>query len=400
MTLPNKSLVKFLSSLVFVLLSARGRKNFSNMARWSSYNELSFRRNYDKSFDWLGFNQKLISHYCDKDQVLLACIDASFIPKSGHHTAHLGSFWNGCQQKSMKGLELSLLAIVSATDKTGYALDSKQTPNTLPDKESRLDFYLQQVEANKDFFVENKVKYLVCDGFYAKEKTLAKADNVGLSVITKLRCDANMKWLYVGEQKSKGRKRQYDDKINWKAADLLDKMDLEHSYATTEKEYAQLAGCKLYSKVVYSVKWKRKLKIVLVIKTENGKQRIAILACSDLTLSAQNIAQYYCLRFQIEFIFRDMNGATIRQHLGLAESQTRKEQRIDFHFNSVAMAYNLARVENKLAGNKTFSLYDIKADYTNQNYLETIITNLDLDLNAIKMHPNYEKLLNLGKINI
>lgn len=49
-----------------------------------------------------------------------------------------------------------------------------------------------------------------------------------------------------------------------------------------------------------------------MIKKENGKQRMAILACSDLTLSAQNIAQYYCLRFQIEFIFRDL-----KQHLGL-----------------------------------------------------------------------------------
>jgi hypothetical protein len=90
--------------------------------------------------------------------------------------------------------------------------------------------------------------------------------------------------------------------------------------------------------------------------------------------------------------------------LGLTESQTRKEQRIDFHFNAVAMAYNLAgatsrRVENKLAGNKTFSLDDIKGDYINQNYLETIITNFSLDRNVIKMHPNYEKLLNLGKIN-
>jgi hypothetical protein len=115
------------------------------------------------------------------------------------------------------------------------------------------------------------------------------------------------------------------------------------------------------------------------------------------------------LRFQTvrrcdEFIFRDLNGATPRQHLGLTELQTRKEQRIDFHFNSVAMAYNLAgeisrRVENKLAGNKTFFLYDIKADYINQNYLAPIITNLDLDSKVIKMHPNYEKLLNLGKIN-
>ncbi len=147
------------------------------------------------------------------------------------------------------------------------------------------------MDASKDFFVENKVKYLVCDGFYAKEKTFDKASDVGLLVITKLRCDTDMKCLYAGKRKSKGRKRQYGDKINWKAADLLDKMDLEHSYQSTEKEYSQLLGCTLYSKVVYSVKWKRKLKIVLIIKTENGKQRMAIVACAALTLSAQNIAQ-------------------------------------------------------------------------------------------------------------
>lgn len=406
----NKSFSKFLYNLVFVILSARGRKNFTNMSRWSSYNELSFRRNYDKTFDWIGFNEKLISHYADEKEVFIACIDASFIPKSGHHTANLGNFWNGCQQKSIKGLELSLLALISVTHQTAYALDSKQTPSILPDGESRLDFYLKQVVAHKEFFAENSVKYLTCDGFYAKEKTSDVAKSAGLSVITKLRIDANLKWLYEGDQKSKGRPRKYGDKINWKSEDLLDKMELEHSYPTTEKEYSQLAGCKLYSKVVYSVKWKRNLKIVLVVKVENGKQRIGILACADLTLSAQNIAQYYCLRFQTvrrcdEFVLRDMNGATFRQHLGLTESQTRKEKRIDFHFNSVAMAYNLAgatsrKVENKLAGNKIFSLYDIKADYSNQNYLETIITNLDLDANAIKMHPNYQKILKLGKINI
>ncbi len=343
--------------------------------------------------------QKLISHYADEKEVFIACTDASFIPKSGNNTYNLGYFWSGCQQKSIKGLELSLLAIVSVTHQTGYALDSKQTPAILPNAESRLDFYLQQLESHKGFFVENQVKHLVCDGFYAKEKTWDKAASVGLSVITKLRVDANLKWLYVGEQKSKGRPRKYGDKINWKSADLLDKMDLEYHYLAIEKEYSQLAGCKLYSKVVYSVQWKRNLKIVLVLKIENGKQRLAILACADLSLPAQNIAQYYCLRFQIEFIFRDMNGATIRQHLGLTESQTRKEKRIDFHFNSIAMAYNLAKIENKLTGSKTFSLYDIKADYINQNYLETIITNLDMDLNAIKMHPNYEKLLKMGKIN-
>ncbi len=38
-------------------------------------------------------------------------------------------------------------------------------------------------------------------------------------------------------------------------------------------------------------------------------------------------------------------------------------------------------------------------EYTNQNYLETIMTNLDLDVEVMKMHPNYENLVKLGKIN-
>jgi hypothetical protein len=56
--------------------------------------------------------------------------------------------------------------------------------------------------------------------------------------------------------------------------------------------------------------------------------------------------------------------------------------------------FKVTTVKNKLAEKNSSSLYDIKANYSNQNY---IITNLDR--NAIKMHPNYEKLLNLGKIN-
>jgi hypothetical protein len=60
------------------------------MARWSRHNELSFWRNYDKNFDCLDFNQQLIGYYCEQNEVLLACLDASFIPKSGHHTTHLG----------------------------------------------------------------------------------------------------------------------------------------------------------------------------------------------------------------------------------------------------------------------------------------------------------------------
>ncbi len=132
---------------------------------------------------------------------------------------------------------------------------------------------------------------------------------------------------------------------------------------------------------------------MVTTQTKKGRKGFFLLGCSDLTLPADTILAYYRLRFAIEFLFRDA-----KQHLGLTHCQSTKEKCLAFHFQAVMMTLNLCLLENRLQGKATFSLQDIKTDYFNAHWLQTIITNLDLNAESIEMHPNYPKLLRMGKM--
>ncbi len=132
---------------------------------------------------------------------------------------------------------------------------------------------------------------------------------------------------------------------------------------------------------------------MVTTQTKKGRKGYFLLGCSDLELCADTILAYYRLRFAIEFLFRDA-----KQHLGLNHCQSTKEKRLAFHFQAVMMTLNLCLLENCLQGKTVFSLQDIKIDYFNAHWLQTIISNLDLNAELIEMHPNYPKLLRMGKL--
>lgn len=378
----SQPFAKFLVSLVKVFLSGKGRYNFTNLSRWSEMCERTLRRNYDKRFNFKQFNELLIDLFLDKEP-WIAVSDCSYIPKSGKKTYGLDKFWSGCARRVLKGLEISTLALVSVKSGLALSLSVEQTPSG-SDEDNRLLFYLQQLVSCSAYLLK-KTKYWVVDGFYAKEKAWDQAAALGLFMITKLRRDADMQFIYEGAQKPKGRKRRNGGKIYWKTEEVLSRFEWQG--ITPE-------GWQVYSKVVWSVQWKRQLKVVMITtQNKKGQRSHFLLGCSDLELSATTILSYYRLRFAIEFLFRDA-----KQHLGLTHCQSTKEKRLSFHFQAVMMTLNLALIENHLQGRKGFSLQDIKTDYFNDHWLETIITNLDLNAESIKMHPNYPKLLRLGKL--
>jgi len=57
-----------------------------------------------------------------------------------------------------------------------------------------------------------------------------------------------------------------------------------------------------------------------------------------LKLAGEKIVQYYRLRFQIEFLYRDA-----KQFTGLNSCQARSQNKLDFHFNASLTAVNLAK---------------------------------------------------------
>ena len=93
--------------------------------------------------------------------------------------------------------------------------------------------------------------------------------------------------------------------------------------------------------IANSPKFGINLKIVMLENIKNNKH--ILLACTDLELETCKIIDYYRLRFQIEFLFRDA-----KQFTGLTHCQARSKEKLHFHFNLSLAAINLANLKLKL----------------------------------------------------
>jgi Transposase DDE domain len=378
----SKPLESFLSELLIVFLSLKGRYCFRNLSRWASFCEHTVSRNFAKTFDFYLFQQQFIDTFL-QGRKLIAVVDCSFVTKAGITTFGLDKFFASTVKKAVKGLELSLIGLVDIKSKEAFSLHTRQTKAGLGQEENRVDYYLQQMEMVKDY-LQGKIEYFVGDGFYAKKKVVDKVVEMGFGFISKLRSDADMKYIYEGEQeKRRGAKKKYAGKIIWK--DCFDKF----SFVTTLEN-----GINLYSKDVYSVGLKRQLRVVL-LQTYNskGKMGYALLFSTNIEQDPKEIYYYYSLRFAIEFLFRDA-----KSHLGLQHCQARQENKLCFHFNFVFLVLNLAKWEILQSGKSRISIADLKSEYFNRKYLETIFIKLDLQSDLLKNHPNYPLLENWGKI--
>jgi hypothetical protein len=143
----------------------------------------------------------------------------------------------------------------------------------------------------------------------------------------------------------------------------------------------------------------RKLKVSLIKECRKSipTNRYALLCSTDLEQDAQQIYQYYSLRFQIEFCFRDA-----KQHCGLQHCQSRKEERLDFHFNASMTTLNLAKalqiLEQPKDLDQPFSLASIKTKMANRYMIKTIFTNLGLDQSCQKSLAIANRLIPFGAI--
>ncbi len=100
------------------------------------------------------------------------------------------------------------------------------------------------------------------------------------------------------------------------------------------------------------------------------KQAYVILFSTDLDLSYQKLYDYYTLRFQIEFNFRD-----VKQYWGLDDFMNIKQKAVtnatNFLFLMVNFSYILLRQYRK--NNPEFSILDLKSHYRGFRYIaETI----------------------------
>lgn len=373
-------------TLFTTILLMCGKVNFTNLSRYSSLSERTYRRQYSQGFEFAQFNQALVERAKRTGGALLGVMDCSFVGKSGKATFGLDWFWNGTSSRVETGLEVSVIGVVDVETRQGYALSAEQTyaQSDLPEG-TRMDQYLYHLDCARPY-LPPAVQYLAVDGAYAKEGFVSGAVELKLHVISKLRCDANLQFLYTGVQKRRGRPRKYAGKV-----------DLGDVSGFTTVEWGQ-PDVDLYTAVVWHVSLKRAIRVAyLVDRSHPTRVRTCLLFSTDVEQDPKQIVEYYQLRFQIEFIFRDAKGFT-----GFEDCQARDAQKLAFHFNASLVALNLAKLDALQQHSRqvpfVFSLASVKRRMLNRHLLERFICNLDLEPSQIKSHPNYSNLCNYGII--
>jgi len=352
------------------------------MSRIGKYSEKSYRLHFEQLFDFFTFNKMLVEQYFSAHRIIAG--DCSYIFKSGKKTPHIGMFWSGCASKSCRGLEISSLAVVDIENNTAMHLECKQTPGTLKDEETRMDFYLQQVVERKDE-LKQLADYIVNDGAYSKKKYVdGIVKQTDLHLISKLRKDADLRYLYTGPQKEgKGRPKTYDGKMNCKK---IDKSRFDLCYFDDKVI--------VYSAIVNSKSLKRNIRIAYVESRKTDAY--VILFSTDTQINGYLIYRYYKARFQIEFLFRDA-----KQHTGLNHCQARSENKLYFHFNTSLTSVSLAKTEVMLeeSGKKRpFSIANVKTINFNRLLLDRFFAMSGIDQTCQKISAAYNKLLNFGRI--
>jgi hypothetical protein len=304
------------------------------------------------------------------------------VTKSGKKTYGLGKFWDGKQGKAENGLEISTLAVVDVDYNTAYHVSTRQTPPESEEGETRVHDYVRHFKKDCYAFPEDAL-YVATDAYYTKALITNAILESGFHQIGKMRCDANLRHLYTGEQKPKGRRRVYDGKLIIGEVDRLEFVG--------EQE-----GAKIYTAIVNCVNLKRSVRIVYLVKPSESGVSFALLFSTDTELDALSILRYYEARFQIEFLFRDA-----KQFTGLMDCQARSEEALHSHFNASFAALNLIKWRDReLSPNrKPISISSWKARFFNALLIERIFCNFGFDLSLIKSSSTYEELCNFGAVS-
>ena len=284
-------------------------------------------------------------------------------------------------------MEFSSLSVIDVENQTAFHLDGALTPNKKTREKRKIaliDHYIAVIVncLQKMTFLS---AYITVDNYFMKKEFVNAMLEQGLNVITKMRVDGNLKYLFKGKSKSgKGRSKKYDGKVDLRNPDRR-----RWEFVYENKNFYCISA------ILYSVSLKRNVRIVHCRNKEKGTYEVFL--STDLELDPRKIETYYRLRFQIEFLFRDG-----KQHAGMSNCQARDVQKINFHINMALTNLGLAKATYYLSIPKEergpFSVEAIKRAHYNHFIVDYIFSNLQLDLTSKKIHELYENCIRIGNL--
>ena len=210
-----------------------------------------------------------------------------------------------------------------------------------------------------------------------------------LHLISKLRTDAALHLPPTTPYAGKGRPRIYGERLNPRQIDA--------KYCLSTDTIGNLKT-EVYQMEARHKKFADELNVVCILKTNltTKQQAHVLLFSSDLTLDAEKMIEYYSLRFQIEFNFRDA-----KQYWGLQDFMNVNKIPVN---NAVNLSMFMVSVSAKLTDtfrcpNTEFSVLDLKARYRGAKYLHEILKILPKKPDTIVIEQIAQRLGSIGAIH-
>lgn len=374
------------------------------LSRWSeeggSYRTIT--RFFSSKIDWSSINWFFMKeHLVSKEKVYLMAGDEVVVSKSGKKSYGLDRFYSSIINKPIKSLAFLNLSLIDVEKRVAYPLATEQIIKENADgcikykksnKESNSSTYLEFVKStiNSTLGMINghiKVDYFLFDGAMGYDEAVEMVKECGINIISKLRKDSLLCFPDIKPYQGRGRPRKYGEDINY---NNLPKEHLKET--TTDKNIVT----KIYQMKMLHRKFTHPLNVVIIKKfnTQTKKSAQVTLFSSDLDLAYDKIIDYYSLRFQIEFVFRDA-----KQYWGMEDFMNINQNPINNWANLSTFMVNFSHALRQNIKMKEMSILDLKAHYHGLKYLKKVFMLLPDFLDTHLIQRLELEVSNLGAIH-
>ena len=420
-----------MKQIITAMLSMTGRITMLGLSRWAgeggSYRTIQ--RFYSTAIPWAQvfwefFSQRL----WQKEEVYILAGDECVVSKAGKQTYGLDHFFSGLQQKVIPSLSFFVISLVSVKQRRSYPIYLEQTARSPEEKATSK----AKKEAKKAKSVEpkrkrgrpkgskNKIKsevtlnpellriqkmlkdllsqissmlqpvYLALDGHFGNYPAFQMVRQCGIHLISKLRWDAALCFPYQGLYKGSGPHCKYGDRVNYR--------NIPQEYLKTTCVEDGIQTCTYQAQLLHP-DFPVPLNVVIIVKTNLTTQAWAhvILFSSDLDLSFDKLLDYYSLRFQIEFNFRDA-----KQFWGLEDFMNVNQTAVTNAANLSLFMVNLSQLLmcDFRQTDPDFGVLDLKSYYRGYKYASEILKMLPQKPDDILIAQLFHKVASLGSIHV
>jgi len=426
----SRTTLRQLSCIIAAMFAITGRVTMLGLSRWTekggSYRTIQ--RFYYTVIPWAQvFWAFFCEHLLDRKDSYLLAGDECVITKAGEKTHGLDCFFSGLLKKTVPGLSFFALSLISIQQRRSYPVCIEQTVRSEAEKvvsqakkqakkarsggskrrpgrpkgsrnknktAVELNPELQRIQKMVQGFL-NLIRgtlhltYLVLDGHFGNHPALNMVRQCQLHLISKLRTDAALFFPYIGPAPRRGPRRR-----------LGDRMDVRKIPAAYLKETKVEDGIetRTYQMQLFQREFPEPLNVVVMLKTNLKTKAWAhfILFSSDLGLPYAQLIDFYSLRFQIEFNFRDA-----KQFWGLEDFMNVIPTAVT---NAANLSLFLVDVSQVLTckyrqDDPNFSILDLKAHYRGYRYMIETIKIFPQKPDADLVSQLFHKVAALGRIH-